>query len=85
MMSESNLCLKAARPNVGKLLNPQPSAALKNHWKHAQRKLPTNDLKSSQTCFLHPTKIDYIRDRDNESRKKDCIRLVMIINSYILG
>lgn len=50
----SNFFLKAWRPNVGKLLNPQPSEPAKNHWKQAQEKLPTKDLKSTQTCFLYP-------------------------------
>lgn len=40
-------------PNVGKLLKPHPSAAAKNHWKHANRKLKEKDLNSAPTCFLH--------------------------------
>jgi len=37
---------------VGKVLNPQPSPAVKNHWKKPKAKLPQKLLKSKATCFL---------------------------------
>lgn len=47
---------KALSPNVGKLSNPQPSAAAKNHLKKAHKKLMEKYFPNTFTCFLKQRK-----------------------------
>lgn len=66
------LLSKALRPNVGKLTNPQPSPAVKNHWKKPQRKLKEKNFPNALTCFL------LRKDNRKIMRTKDNVSVILI-------